>query len=48
MLSEGQGEVTRAHSSLAAAGTVHKRDLSLDDNASAFMKNAQAVPTEPQ
>ena len=43
MLSEGQGEVTRAHSSLAAAGTVHKRDLSLDDNATAFMKSAQAV-----
>ena len=29
---EGQGEVTRARSSLAAAGTVHKRDLLLDDN----------------
>ena len=41
--SEGRWEVTRARSSLAAAGTVHKRDLSLDDNATAFMKNAQAV-----
>ena len=40
---EGQWEVTRARSSLAAAGTVHKRDLSLDDNATAFMKSAQAV-----